>query len=118
MTRIQTILFVSVVFIGTASLAHALSLETYDSGSEAQRNKYVASVLKQIYDQYDSKLETKREAMCMSTLQNISTSGDSTKLLDLVALEIEIARNDKSQQYQVQDIIYGVTERECKDSAQ
>ena len=99
--------------IGAATPSHALLDSEFELKEPKSQFEHVASAIQAILDHYNSNPETAYKAACMERLYQTRDSGDNSKLLTLINLEIDKARTDQSREYQVDRVIYGVTEREC-----
>jgi len=75
------------------------------------QSEYIAATKKSIADHYVQSAPEK--FACMVALENTAGIGGANKLNSLIFIEIDRARRDTTKDHQVEDIIFGVTEREC-----
>lgn len=102
--------------LAVSSTASAVTLQDFDSAPDKARSVFVADVLGQIFDQYNAKDETRPKAQCMADLYNTKVvfgGSEISQISKLINLELDLARSKTGDTFNVEDIIYGVVDREC-----
>lgn len=104
-----SVIWPSVVWAEIATVAD------YDTVSQKQRSEYIAEMLGSIHQYYQSNEETKLKATCMEDLYNQKNASGTPRIFTVIVNEIDFAREIDPRAYRVDEIIFGVIERECSD---
>lgn len=111
-----------VISFGMASGANAVTLEEFykapDSIEQAtpgnpSKGDIIAAVYKAYSRHYDSKKETSHIADCMDRTYSTKTNNGSSRLNALVSQYILAAKEDKTRQYTIENIVQRIIEAEC-----
>ena len=97
--------------------ANATTISEFDKVSKEQQIEFLTVLTVRLKTYYKSKQELAHKAACMDDLMATGNDTGSSNLTTLILDEIDLARKRDSERYQIEDILYGVVEHACKDSA-
>lgn len=112
--RHSALFLYSILFIVYgANVGAEIPLSQYNELEPDQQSRVLGAVISAYYNHYSNSSESAETAACMENLYLPVIEGAGPHLINLILHELDIASQNSNRNFNVENIVQGVIEREC-----